>query len=183
VVAEPTTGTQLLTWGEEGVPEWRRPKDVDLDPTLGSAHGGSTGGGSASPRAPSTGMARDDSDSLRGLQEMSSEIFMEEADAAAKAWIDVDAVEAVLRDDVTPHARMCHRQRAEVQSGLTGTMAVQIVIGTDGKVTAVYLDRESSTLTDEEILECIERAIRARGFPRAFGGPATLTYPFRFTGG
>jgi len=174
---------QLLSWGEQDVPDWRRPTDIDIDPTLGKpASAAPGGGGSGLGAAPSTSMSRDDRDTLEALGEISSEIWAEEAADGTTAWVDVARVETVLHDQVTPHARMCYKRRLEEQPGLRGTMALDLVLGTDGRVTAVYYNRSSSTIEDADLQSCIERAIKSRAYPHAFGGSVTVTYPFRFSG-
>jgi hypothetical protein len=182
--AKTIDGGELLSWGEEGVPEYRRPGDVAIDPTMGKplgasgGGGGGGGGGSAVKSAPA--LSRDEADTLGDLGDMNFELDAEAAAAASRAWVDVPAVEAVLRDEVTAHARMCYRRRLETTPGLAGTMNLDLIIGTDGRVSAVYLNQSLSSLDDEEILECVRRAIQARTYPPAYGGPVTITYPFRF---
>lgn len=176
--AKTIDGGELLSWGEEGVPDYRRPAGVAMEPTRGKPLVSGGAGGTSVQAAPA--FSREESDTLGNLGDMNFELDEEAAAAASRAWVDVPAVEAVLRDEVTPHARMCYRRRLEASPGLAGTMNLDLIIGTDGRVSAVYLNSSLSTLDDEEILECVRRAIQARTYPPAYGGAVTLTYPFRF---
>ena len=176
--AKTIDGGELLSWGEEGVPDYRRPGDVSIDATRGQPVNTGTPGSGIVPSAPA--MSHDEADTLSDLGDMNFEIDAEAAAAATRAWVDVPAVEAVLRDDVVPHALMCYRRRLEEAPGLAGTMNLDLIIGTDGRISAVYLNRTLSTLDDAELLDCIRRAVQARTYPPAYGGSVTITYPFRF---
>ena len=119
---------------------------------------------------------------LRELEDMSADIIDQEiAEATSKKpWVDMDAVNSVLRNRVTPRARMCYQDILEKEPDLAGTLQMSITIGTDGRVSSARAS-SSSSLSNSDLESCVSRHVRAASYPAARNGAVTFTYPFRFS--
>ena len=77
--------------------------------------------------------------------------------------------------------RRCHQQRLRQNPELSGVVIVRLVIGANGQVTQVTVQR--STLSDRPTEQCLLRQLRRLRFPARPSGapPLTVNYPFRFS--
>lgn len=136
----------------------------------------------STPLAPAPRAGQDDStsslDALRAAPRAT--LTARRTDENPRAWIDLSAVDGTLRDQVTPDANACYHHRLADSPRLKGTMVLDLVVGTDGRVSSVALDPSVSTLGDGGLLACVGRAIEAHPFPGAIGEPVTLQVPFLF---
>jgi hypothetical protein len=74
--------------------------------------------------------------------------------------------------------RACYERGLSKNPELAGRIDVRFVISVRGDVSSA--SGKSSTLSDPEVVECVESVFRGMSFPEPDGGPVTVNYPFVF---
>ena len=101
--------------------------------------------------------------------------------ATVEGAMDRDIVRRIVRAHIN-EIRYCYNQGLARNPGLAGRVKIQFAIGATGKVpVAVVAD---STLKDQNVANCIAKAVKRWRFPRPIDGDQVLvTYPFVLTPG
>ena len=99
-----------------------------------------------------------------------------QAKATVKGSLDKDIIRRIVRAHIN-EIRYCYNQGLTKEPDLEGRVAVKFTIGGTGKVT----DSEVATtsLDNEDVEDCIAKAVKRWKFPRPTGGGnVVVTYPF-----
>jgi|GEM_PF-1736681 len=99
-----------------------------------------------------------------------------QAKASVKGSLDKDIIRRIVRAHIN-EVRYCYNKGLTKDPALKGRVAVQFTIGATGKVSAAEVS--STTLSDEDVADCIAKAVKRWKFPKpSGGGNVVVTYPF-----
>jgi len=93
------------------------------------------------------------------------------------ADIDKAAAARVIAQN-RAQVRSCYERALKQNNYLSGTLNVQVRIGSDGRVDAT---RFGGSLTDREVRSCVSRLTRSWRFPKPGGRCAVVAVPFNLT--
>ncbi|HEY8211302.1 MAG TPA: AgmX/PglI C-terminal domain-containing protein [Myxococcaceae bacterium] len=92
--------------------------------------------------------------------------------------LDAELVRAVIRSHRS-QIRYCYEMELARAPALSGKLAVQFIIGSEGQVaTANVID---TTLKNPELSRCVISRVQSWVFPKPKGGVVLVRYPFVFT--
>jgi hypothetical protein len=94
--------------------------------------------------------------------------------------LPIEAVRHVV-DAHLRSIRRCYAQALLAEPSTTGSATFDWTIGADGSV--VEATPKSSSLSNDELLDCIRRSLLICRFAQHGGGPAIVSYQFVFTNG
>lgn len=86
-----------------------------------------------------------------------------------------EAIRRVVRQHLA-EVRFCYEQALQSNPSLEGRVAVQWIVGSDGRVQSSSL--ASSTVRNANVESCIVQAVRRWTFPAPEGGVVGVNYPF-----
>lgn len=78
-----------------------------------------------------------------------------------------------------PEIRACYERALKSKPGLRGSLDINFVVGTDGKVAHADAAPGDDALSDPDTVECILSAIRKLEFPEPKGGRVFVSYPLK----
>jgi hypothetical protein len=76
--------------------------------------------------------------------------------------------------------RRCYQDALKRNGSLTGTVATEFLIGTDGRTRWADARSEGTTITDQEMLSCVERVLACLTYPEPETGMVFVRYPITF---
>lgn len=79
----------------------------------------------------------------------------------------------------TPAVQACYARALKTKPELRGSVVVNFVVGSDGKVAYAEAVEEDDALADAPTVECILNEIRKLVFPEPNGGRVFINYPFK----
>ncbi len=102
--------------------------------------------------------------------------MVRQAKATVKGSLDKDIIRRIVRAHIN-EVRYCYNQGLAKDPSLAGKVSIQFNIGPTGSVpVAVVAD---STVADENVANCIAKAVKRWTFPKPEGGGSVVvTYPF-----
>lgn len=109
-----------------------------------------------------------------------SEPIVEEQDHQVPETIDREGVRQTIRSGLR-EIRNCYEVLAKTQPKAEGKVIVNLAINSEGKAVKVETDKNKSTMTDPNFLNCMTTRIASWKFPPA--KPKTVVdiiYPFYF---
>lgn len=99
-----------------------------------------------------------------------------QAKATVSGGLDRDIIRRIVRAHIN-EVRHCYNQGLAKDPDLGGKVAVQFTIVATGKVGESKVD--STTLSDQNVGECVAKAVKRWKFPKPQGGvDVSVTYPF-----
>jgi len=109
----------------------------------------------------------------------------EPAPSAAEARpLDEDYIQRHLREDFVPMGRECYQERAAKKPDLEGELVMVLHVVGDEKVGGIVESTEiedGGTLTDPDVLDCLQNSMAAVAMPPPKqGGSTTIKVPMRF---
>ncbi|HLT38177.1 MAG TPA: TonB family protein [Enhygromyxa sp.] len=103
------------------------------------------------------------------------------AKAQVMGSIDKDIIRRIVRAHVN-EVRSCYNKSLVSDPNVSGRVAIQFVIGDDGKVVSAAV--QTNDTGDEALGTCVARQVKKWKFPSVpGGGNVTVTYPFVFSPG
>jgi hypothetical protein len=96
---------------------------------------------------------------------------------SAQGSIDREAVARVVNSHLQ-EVRACYERALLKDTGLSGKLALEWVIGASGKVSSVKI--KSSSLRNSAVESCIMNELKDWVFPSPRGGSVIVSYPFLF---
>jgi len=114
-----------------------------------------------------------------GRQQAEREINISAGSPLVMGSLNKDLIRRVFQQQ-RPKFKYCYEKALLRDPQLSGKLVLRVVIGGDGKVTTVEIDR-GSTLGSEEVSSCVLAAAKTMRFPTpAGGGQVIVKYPFLF---
>ncbi|MEM9453847.1 MAG: AgmX/PglI C-terminal domain-containing protein [Myxococcota bacterium] len=99
-----------------------------------------------------------------------------QAKATVRGALDRDIIRRIVRSHIN-EVRYCYRQGLAKDPTLAGRVTIELTIDPSGKVPTANV--KSTSLSDDEVAECIAKATKRWRFPKpSDGGVAIVTYPF-----
>jgi outer membrane biosynthesis protein TonB len=96
--------------------------------------------------------------------------------AAVTGSLDKDIIRRIVRAHIN-EVRYCYNQGLTRDPALAGKVSIQFTIAASGKVSVATV--ADSTLSDENVANCIAKAVKRWTFPKPTGGGVVVvTYPF-----
>ncbi len=122
----------------------------------------------------------ENSDADRGEVAQRSGPTVRQAKAEVEGRLDRDVIRRIARAHIN-EVRHCYNQGLSADPELSGRVAVQFKIGSEGKVLESSVS--SSTLAEEdgtegEVATCISTVVQRWKFPKFDGEAVVVTYPF-----
>jgi len=78
-------------------------------------------------------------------------------------------------------ARDCYEKALKQTPGMKGDLVVHFTLRPNGKVKEATLNRERSTLTDPNVVNCVIDVIKSLEYPKSSKGfESSINYPFNF---
>jgi hypothetical protein len=102
-------------------------------------------------------------------------------------YFDVDnrlrpnEIRAVVRGTWVPEVRACYEALRAGQPDAEGRIVATVEVGAEGAVTALAIDSEDASLTDETFVDCLRTSGLELSFP-AIGTTTTVRYPLVLNG-
>lgn len=94
--------------------------------------------------------------------------------------LDPDIIRRVVRANFG-RFRLCYENGLNANPKLEGKVTIQFVINTDGSVKSA--SNKQSTLSDQNVVQCVVRAFKSMSFPKPNNGIVMVTYPIHFSPG
>lgn len=101
-------------------------------------------------------------------------------DKSSPGTLDLAAVDNIVESGFPLFAR-CYRDGVQRNSNMDGAVRLRLVVGTQGRVTAV--EDSGSDLTDRQVVDCVAEGFYALRFPEPQRGDAHLVYRIHFDSG
>jgi hypothetical protein len=136
---------------------------------LGSTGLIGTGSGSAAGSSSGTGSGFGSSGGLGGRGKKVPTV--RQAKATVKGSLDKDIIRRIVRMHLNEVQR-CYIQGLTREPSLKGGVTIQFTIGPSGKVVVATVT--DNTLKDEDVANCIAKAIKRRTFPKPPGGGSVV---------
>jgi len=151
------------------------PSDVgEVEAELGTLGIGLGALGTGSGSSTGSGFGRGSGSGFGGRGKKVPQVRQEKA--AVKGALDKDIIRRIVRAHIN-EVRYCYNQGLARDPALKGKVSISFTIGPTGKVSIATV--ADSTLSDENVANCIAKAVKRWTFPKPIGGGVVVvTYPF-----